>query len=134
MCDADVKIWLLIKLVLQHSNEPAILQILLAKSTSAINCANKNGRTALHVAVYKQYAQCVQILLKYNCNVNSQVTSYLVRTSGTYHGAISQALHYTTATKVYTDIFLQDCCSYIGYPYVGAFSSNSVRWCTRYTW
>jgi len=23
---------------------------------------------------------------------------------------------------------------YIGYLYVGAFSSNSVRWCTRYTW
>ena len=25
------------------------------------------------------------------------------------------------------NMFLQDCCSYIGYPYVGAFSSNSVR-------
>jgi len=31
-------------------------------------------------------------------------------------------------------MLLQDCCRYIGYPYVGEFRLNSVRWCTRYTW
>ena len=37
-----------------------------------INAVNKNGCTALHVAVNKQHINCVKVLLKYKCEVNIQ--------------------------------------------------------------
>jgi len=38
-----------------------------------MNVVNKAGRTCLHVAVCKQHADCVRVLLKYRCDVNVQV-------------------------------------------------------------
>ena len=49
------------------------MELLLKKSTSGMNAVNKAGRTSLHVAVCKQHADCVRVLLKYRCDVNLQV-------------------------------------------------------------
>ena len=67
-----------------NRNEPAVLQILLGKSGAAINCANKNGRTALHIAVFKQHAECVQVLLKFNADVNKQVNNRMAQRINNY--------------------------------------------------
>ena len=59
------------------SNEPEVLELLLKKSTSGMNVVNKARHTSLHVAVCKQFADCVRVLLKYRCDVNVQVTGHL---------------------------------------------------------
>jgi len=56
-----------------NRNQSGILDMLLQKSTVAINSVNRLRRTALHMAVYGQRVQCVQVLLRYNCDVNIQV-------------------------------------------------------------
>jgi len=43
-----------------------------------MNVVNKAGRTSLHVAVCKQHADCVRVLLKYRCDVNVQVQSVIL--------------------------------------------------------
>ena len=58
------------------SNKPEVMELLLKKSTSGMNAVNKTGRTSLHVAVCKQNADCVRLLLKYRCDVNVQVIPY----------------------------------------------------------
>jgi len=54
-------------------NKPVVMELLLKKSTSAMNVVNKAGRTSLHVAVCKQHVDCVRVLLNYHCDVNVQV-------------------------------------------------------------
>jgi len=56
-----------------RSNKPAVMELLLKKSTTGMNVVNKNKRTSLHVAVCKQHADCVRVLLNYHCDVNLQV-------------------------------------------------------------
>ena len=63
-----------VNVILLHSNKPAVMDLLLKKSTSGMNAVNKAGRTCLHVAVCKQHADCVRVLLKYRCDVNIQVS------------------------------------------------------------
>lgn len=46
---------------------------LLLKKGAQINALNNGGCSTLHVAVNKQHAECVRILLKNKCNVNIQV-------------------------------------------------------------
>lgn len=55
-----------------HRNQPEIMELLLRKGAS-INVVNKARCSALHVAVNKQHAACVKVLVKYNCDVNVQV-------------------------------------------------------------
>jgi len=62
-----------VNVILLHSNKPAVMDLLLKKSTSGMNAVNKAGRTCLHVAVCKQHADCARVLLKYRCDVNVQV-------------------------------------------------------------
>lgn len=54
------------------SNQPEIMELLLRKGAS-INVVNEGRCSALHVAVNKQHAACVKVLLKYSCDVNVQV-------------------------------------------------------------
>lgn len=49
------------------------MELLLRKGAS-INVVNKARCSALHVAVNKQHAACVKVLVKYNCDVNVQVS------------------------------------------------------------
>lgn len=49
---------------------------LLIKKGAIIDSTNRGRCTPLHVAVNKQFPACVQILLKYGCDVNVQVSSY----------------------------------------------------------
>ncbi len=46
---------------------------LLIKKGAIIDSTNRGRCTPLHVAVNKQFPACVQILLKYGCDVNVQV-------------------------------------------------------------
>lgn len=48
---------------------------LLLKKGAQINALNNGGCSTLHVAVNKQHAECVRILLKNKCNVNIQVNN-----------------------------------------------------------
>ncbi len=45
----------------------------LIKKGAVIDSTNRGRCTPLHVAVNKQFFACVQVLLKYGCNVNVQV-------------------------------------------------------------
>lgn len=49
------------------------MELLLRKGAS-INVVNKARCSALHVAVNKQHAACVKVLVKYGCDVNVQVS------------------------------------------------------------
>jgi len=60
-----------------RSNKPAVMELLLKKSTTGMNVVNKNKRTSLHVAVCKQHVDCVRVLLNYHCDVNLQVRRIL---------------------------------------------------------
>jgi len=62
-----------VEIALRCSNKPEVLELLLKKSTSGMNAVNRAKRTCLHVAVCKQNADCVRVLLKYRCDVNVQV-------------------------------------------------------------
>lgn len=53
------------------------MELLLRKGAS-INVVNKARCSALHVAVNKQHAACVKVLIKYNCDVNVQVSGGMV--------------------------------------------------------
>lgn len=53
-------------------NQPEVMELLLKKGAQ-INALNNGGCSTLHVAVNKQHAECVRILLKNKCNVNIQV-------------------------------------------------------------
>ena len=55
----------------KYSNQPEILELLIQKNCN-INSLNKNGCSALHVAVNKQHINCIKILIKYKCDVNNQ--------------------------------------------------------------
>jgi E3 ubiquitin-protein ligase mind-bomb len=55
-----------------YGNQPAVMELLLKKSTAAMNTVNSNSRTSLHVAVCKEHVECVRVLLAYKCNVNTQ--------------------------------------------------------------
>ena len=55
------------------SNKPDAMDLMLKKSTAGMNAVNKAGRTSLHVAVCKQHAGVVRVLLSYRCDVNVQV-------------------------------------------------------------
>lgn len=46
---------------------------LLIKKGAVIDSTNRGRCTPLHVAVNKQFPACVQMLLKYGCDVNVQV-------------------------------------------------------------
>lgn len=48
---------------------------LLLRKNATINVVNKGRCSALHVAVNKQHAACVKVLIKYNCDINIQVRS-----------------------------------------------------------
>jgi ankyrin repeat protein len=50
---------------------------LLIKKGAVIDSTNRGRCTPLHVAVNKQFPSCVQMLLKYGCDVNVQVRIYL---------------------------------------------------------
>lgn len=54
-------------------NQPEIMEVLLRKGAN-IDVVNKGRCSALHVAVNKQHPSCVKLLLKYNCDVNVQVS------------------------------------------------------------
>lgn len=54
-----------------NSNQPEIMELLLSRG-AAINAVNNGRCSALHVAVNKQHAQCVRVLLRHHCDVNLQ--------------------------------------------------------------
>lgn len=75
-----ISYFLIIQILLKRvslSNQPEIVELLLQKNSN-INCINKNGCSALHVAVNKQHINCVKMLLKYKCDCNLQVCSCLL--------------------------------------------------------
>lgn len=47
------------------------MELLLSRG-AAINAVNNGRCSALHVAVNKQHAQCVRVLLRHHCDVNLQ--------------------------------------------------------------
>lgn len=49
---------------------------LLIKKGAVIDSKNRGRCTPLHVAVNKQFPSCVQMLLKYGCDVNVQVRTF----------------------------------------------------------
>lgn len=53
------------------SNQPEVMELLLSRGAT-INAVNNGRCSALHVAVNKQHAQCVKMLLRYHCDVNLQ--------------------------------------------------------------
>lgn len=58
-------------LLRSNSNQPEVMELLLSRG-AAINAVNNGRCSALHVAVNKQHAQCVKVLLRYHCDVNLQ--------------------------------------------------------------
>jgi ankyrin repeat protein len=50
--------------------------MLLKKTTAGINAVNKNGQTALHASACVQHVECAKVLLRYNCDVNTQVSNF----------------------------------------------------------
>ena len=56
-----------------YSNQPEVMELLIKKG-AIIDSTNRGRCTPLHVAVNKQFPVCVQVLLKYGCDVNVQVS------------------------------------------------------------
>jgi len=56
-----------------NRNRPEVLEVLLKKSRIHVDSVNKAGNTPLHIAVGKQQKGCVEMLIRYNANVNAQV-------------------------------------------------------------
>jgi E3 ubiquitin-protein ligase mind-bomb len=55
-----------------YGKQAAMMELLLKKSTAAMNAVNSNSRTSLHIAVCKEHVECVRVLLAYRCDVNTQ--------------------------------------------------------------
>ena len=55
------------------SNKFQVIEVLLTKSKTAMDNVNKQYRTALHLAAYKQHVESVRVLLQNNCDVTIQV-------------------------------------------------------------
>ncbi len=51
---------------------------LLLKAGALVNAVNKGQCTPLHVAVNKNYLECVKTLLKFKCNINIQVGYFMI--------------------------------------------------------
>lgn len=57
-----------------NRNQSEVMETLIKKG-AVVDCSNRGRCTPLHVAVNKQFPACVNILLKYGCDVNIQASS-----------------------------------------------------------
>lgn len=57
-----------------YRGQPEVLEVLAKHKPNLVNTPNNDKRTCLHLSVIKQFPRCLQVLLKYNADVNLQVS------------------------------------------------------------
>lgn len=59
--------------------EPEILEALAKHKSNFVNSQNHRNMSCLHLAVIKQFPKCLQVLLKYDADVNLHASSSIVK-------------------------------------------------------
>lgn len=81
--------------------QPEVLEVLAKHNPNLVNATNSDKATCLHMAVFKQCPTCVQVLLKYNADVNLQASCCICYLSFNNYTSI---MHVCVATYPIIDL------------------------------